>query len=338
MFKHILVPLDGSELATVVLAHVATLAQPTRAKVTLLSVIERRNGRNDLDPVGWHLQKVETQRYLDEIKEQLGSFLEQEPDTQVLEGLAAERICEYAHKNECDLIAVSTHGASGQRAWRMGSVAQKVIQGAGKSLLLVRAYPRESHAWEAPLQPIHYRRILLALDGSLRAESILPAASMLAQYHETRLVLVHVIARPAMIERAPLGPDDAALLEQLVERTLAHATRYIDEISNRLPFDLRTRVLVSDNVARALWETTKDEQVDLVLISAHGASNQPVWPYGSAAANLIANGETPLLILQDLPLSEISSIYGGRAMVYPRGEEAHRFSALLERTRATAGK
>lgn len=338
MFKHILVPLDNSELAAGVLPHVATLAQSTGARVTFLAVIERRKDSSELAPVGWHLQKVETQHYLHEIKEQLAPFLQQEAETQVLEGFAAERIIEYAQKNECDLIALSSHGETGQPLWNIGSVAQKVIQHSGKSLLLVRAYSADPGVAEAQLQPIHYQHILLPLDGSLRAESILPAASILAQHQAARLILLHVVTKPQMIERVPLSPDDTVLLDQLVERKLAQATRYLDEVSNRLPFDLRLRLLVSDNVARTLGEIAKDEQVDLLILAAHGASNQPLWPYGSAAAHLLANGETPLLLLQDLPLSEISLPSAARALANGRGGKTERFAALLERTRATAGK
>lgn len=338
MFKHILVPLDGSELAAAVLPHVATLAQETKARVTLLSVLERRNGSSDANPVDWHLRRMETQLYLDEIKGQLTPLLDGELETQVLEGFAADRISEYAQKNECDLIALSTHGATGLHSWNMGSVAQKVIQGAGKSVLLVRAYQPDRRSFEAMLQPIHYQRILLPLDGSLRAEAILPTASALAQHQTAQLLLMHVVTRPEMVQRAPVGAEDAALLEQVMERNLAYATNYIEEVNARLPFDLHTRVVVSDNVARALTETARNEGVDLILLAAHGSANQPIWPYGSAAANLIANGETPLLILQDLPLAEIAPSPTERAATALRGVDAQRMSTPPDRIRTGVGK
>jgi hypothetical protein len=43
------------------------------------------------------------------------------------------------------------------------------------------------------------------------------------------------------------------------------------------------------------------EQIDLVLLCAHGFSGQPQWPFGSLAHSFINYGETPLLIVQDMP-------------------------------------
>jgi hypothetical protein len=42
------------------------------------------------------------------------------------------------------------------------------------------------------------------------------------------------------------------------------------------------------------------EQVDLVILSAHGYAGRDYWPYGSVATNFLVYGTTPLLLIQDL--------------------------------------
>ena len=69
MINHILVPLDGSALAECVLPHVKAIAPVTNARVTLIYILEHpdnRNGSPPIDPLGWHMQKQEAQKYLEE--------------------------------------------------------------------------------------------------------------------------------------------------------------------------------------------------------------------------------------------------------------------------------
>ena len=53
------------------------------------------------------------------------------------DGAIYQDIIDYAEKNGVDLIAMSTHGASGPTRWAMGSVTQKVMSQAGVPLLTV---------------------------------------------------------------------------------------------------------------------------------------------------------------------------------------------------------
>ena len=76
MINHILVPLDGSTLAECVLPHVATIAPVTHARITLLHVLQQtRNGSGTpaVDPVEWHLQKQNAEKYLEGIVTRLGA-------------------------------------------------------------------------------------------------------------------------------------------------------------------------------------------------------------------------------------------------------------------------
>ncbi len=74
MFKHILVPLDGSSLAECVLPHVVAIAKAFNSQITLLQVMERAptaNQTQSVDPLGWHIRKAEASVYLENIVAQL---------------------------------------------------------------------------------------------------------------------------------------------------------------------------------------------------------------------------------------------------------------------------
>ena len=67
---------------------------------------------------------------------------------------------------------------------------------------------------------MRYRRILVPLDGSQRAEHVLPMASALAERHAAELVLLHVVVKPELIQRMPLTDDEIELVDKVVQRNV----------------------------------------------------------------------------------------------------------------------
>jgi nucleotide-binding universal stress UspA family protein len=303
MFEHILVPLDGSPLAECVLSHTVALAQTFGARVTLLQAVERgrATGLNRaIDPLSWHIRKVEAEAYLDEIVARLQA-VDLRTDKVLLEGLAAERIIEFAHDQDVSLILLSSHGQSGLSEWNINSVVQKVILRAYMPVLIVRAYQPAI----SDLTGLRYRRLLVPLDGSQRAECVLPLASSLARFYDSQLLLAHVVSRPEVPRRAPLTQEEIELADRLTELNRREAVTYLEDLRSRLLSDAQIRLLISEYAAAALHELVVQENVDLVLLSAHGYTGEAKWPYGSVALNFIAYGTTPLLIMQDLPKEEL---------------------------------
>jgi nucleotide-binding universal stress UspA family protein len=301
MFSHILAPLDGSPLAACVLPHVVSVARATGAQVTLLRVLERGGHglAGDVNPFDWQMQKLEAQAYLDEIAEQLLHTVDLPVTTDLLEGSAAVQIVDHAQRIDADLVVLSSHGQGGLSDWHTSSIAQKVIQRAGISVLLTRAWRPEAICEPAHWGDQRYHRILAPLDGSPRAECVLPIATALAE-HAT-LWLVHVVTRPELFQRMPLTTEEQTLLEQIVKRNQQQATHYLEQLQTRLVPIPRTHILANHNVATMLHRFVAQEQIDLVLLCAHGFSGQAQWPFGSLAHSFIHYGETPLLIVQDMP-------------------------------------
>ncbi len=303
MFNRILLPMDCSPLAECVLHHVVALARAFESQVTLVHVLEspdRASWRRAVDPLTWRLRKGEAERYL--VK--LALRLEEAgvpAKAQILEGSAAEQIIEFSRKNDVPLIMLSSHGQSGLSGWNVSSIVQKIILRAHTSIMLVRAY----QSVPTDMAGLRYRRLLVPLDGSQRAECILPAVTTVARAHEAHTLLAHVVRRPEMPRRMPPVDEDVELVNRLVERNRAEAIQYLDQLRSRLPGEARARILINDYVAAPLHELVQEEKIDLVLLTAHGYSALTRWPYGSVVSSFITYGTTPLLIVQDLPHDKI---------------------------------
>ncbi|MBW7883182.1 MAG: universal stress protein [Caldilineaceae bacterium] len=325
-------------MADRILPHVAAIAQINGPPITLLRVLETDSVKSTpVDPLAWHFAKAEAQAHLDEAAKQL-TQLGLTSSTVLLEGGAAQRIVEYTHKHSADLLVLSSHGQGGLSGWNVSGVAQKVIHRAGPSIMLVRSSDESAGERRgAAAEVMQYHHILAPLDGSQRAESVLPLTSALAERHSAELLVVYVATRPEMIQRVPLSPEDRALAERVVVRNMMEADRYFAQLQSRLPPKSQTRVLIDDSVTRALHDLADQEQVDLVVLSAHGHSCHSQWPYSALVNGFITYGATSLLILQDLPSNEtrramVEHVAEGLTMPARRanGEEGLRVRAHFE--------
>lgn len=318
MFRNILVPLDGSPLADRILPHVSAIAHSNGLLITLLRVLETDDVESTpVDPLAWHFAKAEAQAHLAEAARQLAQ-LGLKSNTVLLEGGAAQHIVEYAHRNGVDLLVLSSHGKGGLSDWKVSGIALKVIHLAGTSIMLVRSSDKSAEERRGVVgEIVKYHHILAPLDGSQRAESALPQASALAERHAAELLVVHVVARPEMIQRVPLSPEDEVLAERVVARNTMEADNYFVQLQSRLPPKTQTRVLIDDSVTWALHCLVEQEQVDLVVLSAHGHSGQSEWPYGALVNSFITYGATSLLILQDLPFNETKLATVERSAEHP---------------------
>lgn len=145
MFKKILVPTDGSELAGKAATTAAQLAKSQGAEVVGVYVI---------DPFPYigigDASAVALQAYLSEAKSAAGKALDALGKVCAAEGVAFagdtiernvvyEGVIETASAEGCDLIVMASHGRQGVKALILGSVAQKVLTHAAVPVLIVKA-------------------------------------------------------------------------------------------------------------------------------------------------------------------------------------------------------
>jgi nucleotide-binding universal stress UspA family protein len=308
MFDPVLVPLDGSLLAECALPHAIAIARAFDATTILLRVLDKNQAGEKsqlFDLVNWQINKTGARLYLEKTGTRLkDSGLRIQPI--VLEGLVAESITEYAQSHGIKLIILSSHGRSGLSQWGISSVTQKIIFSAPTSVLIIRAHQPVS----SELIEQQYKSIMVPLDGSRRAENVLPMITLLAHSYHSRIHIVHVVKKPEMARQLPLTREDVELSEQIVSRNREEAIRYLDQVRLHSPLEgieIQTHLLTSDNAAATLHELAVKESIDMVVLSAHGYSGYNQWPYGSMVNNFVLYSKVPLLIVQDLPAKEESA-------------------------------
>ena len=308
MFDSILVPLDGSQLAECVLPHAAAFARSFDAEITLLRIMEKNQtgvSAQLFDLLNWQIQKTKASLYLEEIK---GRFIESNIRVRaiVMEGLVTEGITEYAQTEGMKLIILSSHGRHGLTHWGISSITQKIILSAPTSVLIVRAH--QQHIATGGLSPIQlYQHTLVPLDGSQRAEHVLPIITQLAHAHKPTIHLVHVVQPPEMARQMPPAHEDVELSNRVVMRNREEAGRYLEQVRSRSYLqgvDVQTHLFTSDHTAAALYQVVEQEHIDMVILNAHGYSGKHQWPYGSVVNNFILYGKVSLLIVQDLPAKQ----------------------------------
>ncbi len=150
MFRKILVPLDGSSLAEKALPFAEEEARAHRASLVLLRVVHPNFFDKPFSKAEQTLiekYKEQAESYLAMVAERVWNGALVEVRTEVCEGDPAKVILEVAEAQQCDLIAMTTHGFSGMRHITLGSVASKVANAAKARdipLLLVRTTPTET--------------------------------------------------------------------------------------------------------------------------------------------------------------------------------------------------
>jgi nucleotide-binding universal stress UspA family protein len=144
LFSRVLVPLDGSDDSAAVIAPLVNVSQKIPSGMTLLMVVEKEHrvrtvgGLNYIPYLDEDLdaRKKTAADYLSKVAAQLEGG-RASVKTEVRVGSPAEEILKLASGMDATLIALASHVHSALETWFYGSVTQKIIQDAGRSLLLV---------------------------------------------------------------------------------------------------------------------------------------------------------------------------------------------------------
>ena len=280
--------------------HAIAVAKAFGANLTVLHALEPpHEGPEPLltDPLDWEMQRAEALVHLEAVRSDHAA------DnvcvrSEILEGRPAEEIRNWADSNGVDLTVLGSHGASGVTEWSLASTARKLIEGISGSVLLVPAGSDRS----AVERDVTYRRILVLLDGSLRAESVLPIASGVARAHGSELLLLHIV--PTFDPPCPAELDDEEhdLDQRLVARNARAAEVYLHDIARRLAkegTDVRTAVALGGDVRTDVVHRIARGEVDLLILSGHGHGGRAELAFGSVATFLLEHSTEPLLVVRE---------------------------------------
>jgi nucleotide-binding universal stress UspA family protein len=305
MFQHILVPLDGSDLAEQALPVAAYIARHASGKIVLLECV--------IPPMEFGLYvgrepPLLVQQAIDTDTEMATDYLKRtvqgnhladiETEIKIEYGWPAHSILAVAEQQQSDLIVISSHGRSGLSRWILGSVAQKVIRHAPIPVLVLR----DRQMSEELLASEHPLRVLLPLDGSPASESVLgPALEMLsslATHRPGNLHLVHVVDRVSGEAKTPdLTQQASAYLDSIEERL--H-----DQLAQAGDISVRKSVITAFDIASALLDTAETETdaggatCDIIMMSTHGRGGIQHWTLGSITERVLQATKLPLLIVR----------------------------------------
>ena len=250
------------------------------------------------DALGWEIARQEARAYLERVEKEVSTALGQMVDVRLEQGRPSQRIVDLAREMDAQLTMLGSRGDGAAAPQSLGSTVQQVLSLARNSLFIVSASSSPSRV--AP------KRILVPLDGSLRTESVLPAAARIAKAQGAELLLVHVVQEPlpsALLD----APEDMELARTLASRLQVSAERYLENLRQRLAREVTVRALVvrHPNEYQCLLEISQKEHPDLVLLSAHGAACDSARSFGTVTFFLLTHAAVPLLVLQDLPDPEV---------------------------------
>ena len=143
-----------------------------------------------------------------------------------------------------------------------------------------------------------YNTILVPLDGSKRAEAILPHAEALAQCHGAKVVFLQVVEPSSLLG----GSEDNYLqrYQEQLERETKVAETYLAGLEGEFHekgIEARVRV-VHGPVVEAIINAAERENADLIVLASHGRSGLSRVFYGSVAAGILHRADRPLLIIR----------------------------------------
>lgn len=295
---HILVCLDRTAVSRGCLPYAKLIASAFEARVTLLHVMKSTHSRHEPNPsdaLNWQITKREAEKYLAHASESLAPET-CESATRLEQGLPSEQIVAVALETGADLTVLSRRGDDAGGRSDLGSVAQRVLAESSGSVLL---FPPGCAAHVPP------RRILVPLDGSIRAESVLPIVAELARVEGAEVILVHVVSEPIATAVLSLQAD-MDLAQSLAARVHANAEEYLVRVRARLVGQVENvKVLVAQrpDERQALLDLGVEHSVDMIVFSAHGSTCNPERSFGSVASYLLAHAPLPTLVLQDMTRS-----------------------------------
>ena len=150
-----------------------------------------------------------------------------------------------------------------------------------------------------------YTKILVPLDGSQRAEAILPHVEDLASQFKSGVFLVQVL-EPVPATLGLADPVPPVIDQALMDRLYQDSRSYLEKIQARLQkkgVTAHVRLQVGQ-VVPSIVDLAEREKVDLVAIASHGRSGLSRFYYGSIAAGLLHRIERPLLIIRSASSGE----------------------------------
>ncbi len=318
MFRHIVIPLDGSPRAEEALPVAARLARASGGQLTLLRVVPPAF---ELDMHTMPLAKSAKLALEEEIA-RANDYLAEIASSEKLEGInirtealsgpAAKTILLFASLQHVDLIVMCSRGVTGLKRWVLGSVAEKVARHSSIPVLVLHEDgPKLTTPHETPTHPVC---LLVPLDGSTLAEAALtPAVQLCAALAMPARGALHLCQ---VLRLMPVQEEENEQIARMNEQAIADAKAYLQTITQRLQqgeaasfgLTVSASAIVHTDVAETLIRVAehgegleaseKFDACDAISMATHGGSNLAYWVMGSVTERILHGSKLPLLIVR----------------------------------------
>lgn len=266
MFRNILVPLASQAKNEAAVCHGAALAGAFGARLNILQIIEAEvpevaavrglsaSSGPSLVSSGWFAQRSR----LRSERAQMAHCLRRSPapvNFLTLEGEFRTAVMEALYRWGGDLVVLN-HAMLGNRD--VGISETGLYRSLNRRVSTMLVYRDSSYSYDR-LPETRYKKILVPLDFSPRTESALAYAVKIAQQHQARLILAHIVAETPGEQGVP----------PVAERTEV-AVQYLEGLQGRLSPESDIRLFSGVSVAHSLSVLAEAENADLVVLSARG--------------------------------------------------------------------
>ncbi|KLI62916.1 universal stress protein [Aurantiacibacter marinus] len=283
--------------------HALAVACSLGLKVTFARVIElRRHFSSPADPITWHSRQCAERENLRKLVSGQSrepaeggalpaprSGTDQAIDSVLLAGNPGEELADWAKAHDTSVIAM--HRRDSHNGPGLGATAQALMNDGNSSLLLV---PPKS------LGDARYRRILVPIDGSARAESIMPLARRIARTHRATLILVHVVPKVQEILQ-PRRSSHPGLVAEFEASCEEGARAKMETLRRRSVEDgvpVRVMTVGPADARTELCRIIRDQRADMVVMSSHGCTGLEDIPCGSVTDYVAGHSDIPVLIVR----------------------------------------
>lgn len=311
MFKRILVPLDGSDLANRALPVAAHIARITSGSIILFGVATT--------PIESGPSLVPSRQEEETIQDDVGhvkAYLQEAANSPALAGLTVEThavfdaiapaIIAATQTYQADIVVLCSHGYGGTKRWLLGSVSQKVARHCPVPALVL-------HADGAILSSDHPLRVLVPVDGSKLSETVLePALQFMADMSgaaQGELHLLRVINVPTTNGkfRSQAYIDfEADIRAQEKQEAQAYLAALVKRLQLSAPENVRitsSMVVDADIAATIIHAAEQHEVIDsksynVIAMATHGRGGIQRWALGSITERVLGATRLPLLIVR----------------------------------------
>lgn len=323
MWQHILVPLDGTAGAEQALPLAAHIARAAGATLTLLRIQQSLPESTYLLDGGLMLAKIkEYERERAEAKEYLRHIITADSldgvgiRTKLLEGQPVETLLQFVREQQVDLIVMCRHEHNGIKRWLSNHTVRHLARLSTIPILALYENGPMTSSREQHILP-HPFSIMVALDGSKRAETALLAAARLSATlsapFQGLLHLVRIIQ-----PQVAYSETAEAQFNKLNKQAIVQAKDYLDEVEwciqhgdlARYHLEITSSLAEETDIARTLirdvelGERLGDVRLsagyDAIALATHGRNGLKRWLSGSVTERLLERTVMPVLIVHPI--------------------------------------